>query len=195
MKKRRFRFRKPEGLFRRIGSALLLVWILGFLWFAWFLPQPAPDGAHTQGIVVLTGGGGRIPRALAILRADHATRLLVSGVDRQVRPSEFAAQYDVEPRLMACCITLGFDSVDTRSNAREAAGWIAQYHVRSVRLVTTDWHMRRAAFDLWVATRRNRASPEPAIVRDAVPSHPSLKILFLEYNKLLARMVAWLTGL
>jgi hypothetical protein len=26
-----------------------------------------------------------------------------------------------------------------------------------------------------------------------VPSHPSLKILFLEYNKLLARMVAWLT--
>jgi hypothetical protein len=39
------RFRKPEGLFRRIGSALILVWMLGFLWFAWFLPQRAPDGA------------------------------------------------------------------------------------------------------------------------------------------------------
>jgi len=31
-------------------------------------------------------------------------------------------------------------------------------------------------------------------VRDAVPSRPSLHILFLEYNKLLARMVAWLAG-
>jgi hypothetical protein len=33
---------KAPGLFRRIGSALILVWMLGFLWFAWFLPQRAP---------------------------------------------------------------------------------------------------------------------------------------------------------
>lgn len=181
--------RKPPGLFRRLGSAVILLWMLGFLWFAWFLPQPAADSVHTDGIVVLTGGGGRIPRALALLRAGKADRLLVSGVDRQVRPREFAAEYDVERPLLDCCITLGFDSVDTRSNAREAAQWIARNKVRSVRLVTTDWHMRRATFDLWVTAPRGMT-----IVRDAVPSRPSLKILFLEYNKLLARMVAWLAG-
>jgi hypothetical protein len=60
---------------------------------------------------------------------------------------------------------------------------------RSVRLVTTDWHMRRATFDLWVVAPKGLV-----IVRDAVPSRPSLKILFLEYNKLLARIVAWLVG-
>lgn len=181
--------RKPRGLFRRIGSALLLVWMLGFLWFAWFLPQPASDATQTDGIVVLTGGGGRIPRALAVLNAGKAKALLVSGVDRQVRPGEFAAEYKVDRAQLDCCITLGFDSVDTRSNAKEAAQWIAQHKIRSVRLVTTDWHMRRATFDLWVVAPKGLV-----IVRDAVPSRPSFKILFLEYNKLLARMVAWLAG-
>lgn len=181
--------RKPPGLFRRIAATVLLAWMLGFLWFAWFLPQPAPAGTRTDGVVVLTGGGGRIPRALDVLAAGKADRLLVSGVDRQVRPAEFAAEYKVSRRALACCITLGFDSVDTRSNAREATAWIARNHIHSARLVTTDWHMRRATFDLWVSAPRG-----VTIVRDAVPSRPSLRILFLEYNKLLARMVAWLAG-
>ena len=181
--------RKPNGLFRRLASALILLWVLGFLWFAWFLPQPASEAARTDGIVVLTGGGGRIPRALAMLDAGKAKVMLVSGVDRQVRPGEFAAEYKVDAAQLDCCITLGFDSVDTRSNAREASAWIAQHNIRSIRLVTTDWHMRRATFDLWVVAPKGLV-----IVRDAVPSRPSLKILFLEYNKLLARMVAWLTG-
>ena len=37
----------------------------------------------------------------------------------------FAAEYKVSPELMACCVTLGFQSVDTRSNARETAAWKA----------------------------------------------------------------------
>ena len=58
-----------------------------------------------------------------------------------------------------------------------------------MRLVTTDWHMRRAAFEL------ERMVPiSVVIVRDAVPSQPSLRILFLEYHKLLARELAALWG-
>lgn len=168
---------------------VVLLWILGFLWFALFLPQPASN-ERTDGIVVLTGGRGRIPHALDTLRAGHARQLLVAGVDREVRPREFAVEYDVEHRLMACCVTLGYESVDTRSNGLEAARWIAAGRLGTVRLVTSDWHMRRAAFDLAVA------SPgELVIVRDAVPTRPSLRILFLEYNKLLARVCAWLIGL
>jgi hypothetical protein len=32
------------------------------------------------------------------------------------------------------------------------------------------------------------------VIRDAVPSQPSLRILFLEYNKLLARTVQRIVG-
>ncbi len=140
-------------------------------------------------MIVLTGAQGRIARGLDVLRAGHARRMLVSGVDSQVSAAHFASNYGVAPALFACCLTLGYESFDTRSNAHEAAGWIAKYQVHSVRLVTTDWHMRRAAFELKVAGPRGLV-----IVEDAVPSHPSMKELFMEYNKYVARIVVWLVG-
>ncbi len=177
---------KPPGLMRRIAALLLLVWLLGFVWFAVFLPRAA-NGTHTDGVIALTGAQGRIGRGLDMLRAGAAQRMLVSGVDSQVSAAQFAQNYGVDPELFACCLTLGYESFDTRSNAHESAAWIARNHIRSVRLVTTDWHMRRAAFDLTVAGPKNLV-----IVEDAVPSHPSFKMLFIEYNKLVARLVAWL---
>ncbi len=170
-------------MIRRIFSFFVLGWVLGFVWFAVALPGAAAD-VRTDGVVVLTGGEGRIARGLEVLRQGWAPRMLVSGVDREVRPREFLVEHKVPRRLMACCVTLGFESVDTRSNAREVAKWIAAHRVASVRLVTSDWHMRRAALEI------SRQVPrEVTLVRDGVPSHPSLRILLLEYNKWLARLV------
>ena len=171
-------------MLRRISSLAVILWALGFVWFAVALPLPA-GAEKTDVVVVPTGGEGRIARGLEVLRRGWAKRMLVSGVDREVKPGEFAAHYKVEPRLMACCVTLGFESVDTRSNAREIAGWLTKTGARSARLVTTDWHIRRTAFELGrVAPRRI------AVVEDAVPSRPSFWILVLEYHKLLAARVA-----
>ena len=179
---------KPPGTLRRLASLLLLAWAFGFLWFALLLPRPA-DGQRADGVVVLTGGEGRIPRGLAILARGEAREMLVAGVDREVKPGEFAAEYKVAPETMACCVTLGYQSVDTRSNALEAARWIAERKARTVRLVTTDWHMRRAALDM------SRAMPKgTVIIEDAIPSRPRFKILFLEYHKLLARWASGLVG-
>ncbi len=80
-----------------------------------------------------------------MLREGTAPRMLVTGVYEDVRPGEFAAAYNVSPQLMDCCVTLGFAALDTRGNARETAVWVAENKVRSIRLVTSDWHMRRAA--------------------------------------------------
>ena len=175
-------------MFRRIASLILLVWLLGFLWFAIALPR-AVEGGKTDAVIVLTGGPGRVARGLEALDKGWAGRLLVSGVDREVKPREFQVEYKVAPGTMRCCITLGFESVDTRSNAREAADWIARNRFRSVRLVTTDWHMRRAELEM-----EQSIPGDITVIRDAVPSQPSLRILFLEYNKLLARAVARLWG-
>ncbi|VWX48987.1 YdcF family protein [Novosphingobium sp. 9U] len=168
-------------MFRRIAAFVLLVWVFGFLWFAVALPRPAGN-ERTDAVIVLTGGPGRIPRSLVVLRQRLAPRLLVSGVDPEVLPREFMQEYDVPPQLMRCCITLGYRAFDTRSNAVEAANWLQQRKARTVRLVTVDWHMRRAAFEL------GRELPKGTVmIEDAVRSHPSLQILFLEYHKLLAR--------
>lgn len=166
-------------MINRILSLVLVAWAFGFLWFAIALPQPA-GAERTDAIVVPTGSGGRIPRGLALLREQEARQLLVTGVDANVRPSEFAAEYEVSPQMMECCVELGFAALDTRGNARETASWVAANDVSSVRLVTTDWHMRRAALEL-----EGELPPEVTLLRDAVRSEPSLWTLFLEYHKLL----------
>lgn len=170
----------------RIISGLLIVWALGFVWFASTLPQPA-GAERTDAIVVPTGSGGRIPRGIELLREGAADKMLVTGVDAEVKPREFMAEFGVEQRLMDCCITLGFSALDTRGNARETAEWIAENDFSSLRLVTADWHMRRTAVEL-----ADRLPAEVHVLRDGVPTQPSFATLFGEYHKLLA---AWLLTL
>ena len=176
-------------MIRRAISLAVIIWALSFAWFALFLPQPAgPE--KTDGIIVFTGTSERILRGLDLLKAGQAPLLLVSGVDREVKPREFAAHFSIDPQLMRCCITLGFDARDTRSNAKESGAWIAAHHLHSVRLVTNDWHMRRAAAEL------DRAVGDKVrVVRDGVPSHPSLGTLVLEYHKWVAQGLGHLIGL
>jgi uncharacterized SAM-binding protein YcdF (DUF218 family) len=173
---------------RRFLSFLLLTWLVGFVLFVGLLPRPASD-ERTDGIIVVTGGPNRIERGVALLKQRRAKRMLVSGVDLAVRPREFLVQFDVSPRLFACCVDLGQEAVDTRSNGAEAAEWVKGRRYRSVRLVTTDWHMRRARFELEQAL--------PASIRilpDAVRSDPDLRILLTEYHKYLLRRGAVLFG-
>lgn len=174
---------------RYILSGLVLVWALGFLWFTVALPQPAKP-VRADAVIVPTGGAGRIAQGLAVLDAGLAKKMLVTGVDPEVTPDEFAAEFEVDAARMDCCITLGFLAVDTRGNAAETADWVAENGAQTLRLVTTDWHMRRAAGEL------RRALPSSVeVIRDAVPSEPSLPSLFLEYHKLLASRAAGLFGL
>lgn len=176
-------------MIRRILSFVLLAWALGFAWFALLLPQPAAM-AKTDAVVVLTGGAQRIDRGLEILEAGKARKMLISGVDRDVKPVELAAQYDRPISEFECCIDLGFQSVDTRSNALETARWAARNKVKTLRLVTHDWHMRRARFEL------DRALPaDIRVTNDAVSTKPPLGILFTEYNKYWLRAVAALVGI
>lgn len=176
-------------MIRRLISFALLAWLLGFAWFALLLPQPAPM-VKTDAVVVLTGGANRIDRGLDVLKAGKAKHMLISGVDRDVKPPELAAQYAGSAKLFDCCIDLGFQSVDTRSNALETARWAARNKVKSLRLVTHDWHMRRARLEL------DRALPgNIAVTNDAVSTQPSLAALFKEYNKYWLRAVAALVGI
>ncbi|MDY7098288.1 MAG: YdcF family protein [Pseudomonadota bacterium] len=175
-------------MLRYIFSAGFLVWAIGFLWFAFDLPQPASN-QKTDAVIVPTGGAGRIARGLEVLDKGYAGRMLVTGVDPEVKPGEFAAQFEVPDRQMQCCVTLGFRAVDTRGNASETAEWVKDNNVKSLRIVTTDWHMQRAAGEL------DRQLPDTVkVVRDAVPSDPSIATLFLEYHKVIASSLAGLVN-
>ncbi len=171
----------------RLLGALALVWALGFAAFMLALPRPLEDNT-TDGIVVPTGAPGRIDRGLRLLRDGQAKRMLVTGVAPGVRARDLAREYDTPRRVFRCCVDLGPEAVDTRTNAEETAAWVRARGYRTLRLVTSDWHMARAKMELTAAL-----DDRVLVLEDGVPSSPRLAQLVNEYNKLLLRRVAlWL---
>ena len=169
------------------GAALLLLgYALGFMLFAFTLGKPAPAPVEpTDAAVVLTGGSGRIEHAVDVLRHGKARRLLVAGADPSVTKADLARRLGGSRRLIGCCVDLGSESVDTRSNAEEAGRWIARHKFRSVRLITSDWHMRRARYEF-----RKVLGGKVRLATDAVRTEPSFLTLFGEYNKYVLRRIA-----
>ena len=169
--------------------ALIIFYGIGYAAFAMMLPTPAGD-ERTDAIVVLTGGSGRLERGFALVERGVARRMLISGVNRTVRPNELAEAYEVDERLLDCCVVLGRESFDTRSNADEVARWTQRRRIRSIRLVTNEVHMPRARYEL-----RKRVGDRLTILQDAVPSDPDFKDIYLEYNYYLLGRVADLIGI
>lgn len=171
----------------RIVAAAALIWVLGFALWVLLLPG-RNDTGKTDAIVVMTGGPGRVDRGVALLRKGKAKRLLISGVDRSVRPHELALTVDAPAALFNCCVDLGREAVDTRSNADETARWVKKRGYRSLRLVTSAWHMPRARLELAA-----RLDDDVEIVSDAVPGERPPAAMSREYTKYVLRLLSvWL---
>lgn len=173
----------------RFASLLLVLYGLGFALFGVTLGAPAGEAAQkTDGIVVITGGAGRIEHGVDILADGKGQRLLVAGADPSVTKADLVRRLGGRKRLLECCVDLGSESVDTRSNAEETRRWLERKRFDSVRLITSDWHMRRARYEF-----RRELGDAFEIVPDAVRTEPQFMTLFSEYNKYLLRRVAvWL---
>jgi uncharacterized SAM-binding protein YcdF (DUF218 family) len=173
----------------RLLAFLAILYVLGFALFAVTLGAPAPeDSAKVDAIVAITGGKGRIEHAASLLADGKGTRLLIAGADPSVRKTDLVHRLGLKRKLFDCCVDLGSESVDTRSNAEEAKRWMERRNFKSMRLVTSDWHMRRARYEF-----NRQFDAGTRIVPDAVRTEPSFATLFAEYNKyLLRRLSVWL---
>jgi uncharacterized SAM-binding protein YcdF (DUF218 family) len=170
----------------RLASLLLLLYALGFVIFAFTLGRPAPAGAKpVDAAVVLTGGSGRIEHGIDVLRDGKARRMLIAGADPSVTKADLARRIPGSRDLLKCCVDLGSESVDTRSNAEEAGRWLAKGQFHSLRLITSDWHMRRARYEFGKVL-----GGKYVIITDAVRTEPRFVTLFGEYNKYLLRRIA-----
>jgi uncharacterized SAM-binding protein YcdF (DUF218 family) len=172
----------------RFFSLLILFYAIGFILFGVTLGRPANADVMTDAAVVITGGSGRIEHAMKVLEDGKTKRVLIAGADPLVTKKDLVDKFDAERRLVRCCVDLGSESVDTRSNAEEAQRWLRKHNYKSVRLITNDWHMRRAAYEF-----RRGLDGKYEIVPDAVRTEPAFGTLFAEYNKyVLRRAAVWL---
>ncbi|GGE14008.1 hypothetical protein GCM10011529_20540 [Polymorphobacter glacialis] len=176
------------GILGRVVAILALVWLGGFLWFSLTLPEPAALAQKTDAVVVLTGGAGRTARGLEVLKAGGAERMLVSGVGRSTTRKQLAAAAGM-PKSRFATTDLGYEAVDTRSNAEETMRWVRANNFTSIRLVTSAGHMRRARLEL------ARVLPASVtVLPDAVPTQPQAPSIAAEYSKFLLRRIALALG-
>ena len=188
---RRFRRRRLPVLGLLAKGFVLLggLWLAGFAIFLAVIltatpPNPMP---HAGGIVALTGGDDRVSAALALLADRDAPLLLISGAGRGTYLGDFTADDAAAATRYASAITLGHMAGTTHGNALETANWVRAHGIRSLIVVTADYHMPRAMQEMRQAL--------PAITLIAAPvrppamrnlfSLPTLRLLAGEYSKYL----------
>ncbi len=154
------------------GLAAAALWLGGLVWFAETLPETAgEDGATTDAVVVLTGSAGRLRVGIDLLAGKRAKKLFVSGVYRGVDVQQILRLVRRPGNEFDCCLVLGHAADDTRGNAEETARWMRAEKFTSLRLVTSNYHMRRSLLEF------RRAMPGARIV-----AHPTSQAEFKAQN-------------
>ena len=148
-----------------VACGMVLAVLADFGLFLHQITRPIPDPLTVaDGIAVLTGARERIGLAARLLEGGKGKRLLISGVNER---SNLADVLRIDPaleRLSACCVDIGRKATNTIGNAQEINQWARQHSYQRIILVTSDYHMPRAALEA------GHANPALTFVRWPVPS-------------------------
>ena len=193
--------RQIVGMLRRLASyamTLLMIWAVGlavFIVSSVFVRVDADS--PTDAVVVLTGGRLRLEAGLASLDEGKAKKLFISGVNPRVDRDVLLRALGARTGREACCIVLGREAEHTLGNARETASWMHDEGYRSLRLVTSWYHMRRSLLEFSRAMPRITIVAHPVFAHHVDPEgwfgpHGAIAIVVSEYHKYVA---AWLRPL
>jgi uncharacterized SAM-binding protein YcdF (DUF218 family) len=192
----------PHAWAARLRATILTVLAVMFglttIGFVAFLSQLReteimPD-RRADGIVVLTGGSSRVSDAMELLAAGYGRRLLISGVHRSSAVSDISRSLSEHQSFLNCCVDLDRSAVNTRSNAAQTRLWVQERGFRSLIVVTSNYHMPRAIFEL------SHALPDIVLIPYAVvgekwrdepwwTSSATVRLLLSEYLKYVAAEV------
>lgn len=132
-------------------GVVALIWLVGLFAFAHRVREltPADDPARADAIVALTGPSAeRVNAAIRLLEQGKGERVLISGVNREVRRQELRELTPGSTKLFNCCVDLGFEAEDTVGNAQEIASWARAKGYTHLIVVTSDYHMPRSLVEL-----------------------------------------------
>ena len=128
---------------------IFLIWLGGFIWFTLssIMISPYAIEKTTDAIVVPTGGDKRILTGLALFSSGSAAHLFITGVHPDVNTDKIKALWKGDVSLPPCCLTLGYKALTTAQNAKETREWLIKEGYSSIRLVTSNYHIRRAMLE------------------------------------------------
>jgi uncharacterized SAM-binding protein YcdF (DUF218 family) len=186
---------RRRGVFAGLGvlCVLAVAWLGGLGWFALHLGDPTPDTeTPVDAIVVLTGGSLRLEEGLDLLMAGKGKTLFVSGVHIGVDAADLLRLGGKAPDWVKCCVVLGHDASNTVGNAIETAHWLEAQNFHTIRLVTSNYHMRRSLLEFRrILPADIRIIPNPVFPKGVEQNlltgdSGSLHLIVVEYVKFLA---------
>lgn len=137
--------------FLALIGIVALIWLVGLFAFAERVRSlaPADEPERADAIVALTGPSAeRVNAAIRLLEQDKGERVLISGVNPEVRRQELRELTPGSNRLFNCCVDLGFEAETTTGNAAEIAAWARSKGYDSLIVVTSDYHMPRSLMEI-----------------------------------------------
>lgn len=149
-------------------TIMVSMWVAALVSYVYSIPkEPTNDTASTDAIVVLTGGSLRIARGFELLDKGVAKTLFISGVAEDATLEELMNTHNASSKVRALAskepvIILDRVANSTRSNAAQTAQWVHDRGIRSIRLVTANYHMRRSVMEF------RRLMPDVTIIADPV---------------------------
>ena len=176
-------------------GVIVLLWALGLVLFADRVVDSTPAAEPEQSadaIVVLTGASdARLREGMRLLELRKGNRMLISGVNPEVRRSELLKLTEGSKRLYDCCVDLGFQAENTVGNAREIADWARAKDYYTLIVVTSDYHMPRALLEIKADLPEAKLVPFPVATPDLDArgwwkSPKGAKLILIEYDKYLA---------
>ncbi len=168
---------------------LIAVWLAGFLVFADIINSySAAKDEPTEAIIALTGGRNRIAEAVRLLNQGKAEKLFISGVnkatDLKAIQERQALKIDTDRE-----IALGTEATNTVENAIETKEWLEKNHIKSIRLVTSNYHIPRSIIEFKVHNPALKIIIHPVysekVDKKWWKSWHTFSLIFLEYNKFL----------
>lgn len=113
------------------------------IYFASFIPSSSPQSTiiTTDAIVVLTGGKNRIETGIKLLEDNPSKKLFITGVSVKLRPIKHI------PQNLKDNIDVGTLASTTQENAIETKLWIEQNNIRSITIVTANYHVPRSLLE------------------------------------------------
>lgn len=191
-----------RGLFFgiRLGVVLLglaALWFGGLVLFTQRIPMaPQDTQTKTDGIVVFTGGKARLYMGFVLLHEGYAPKLLISGVNKDATLNELKSAAKVDFQVPEYQVTLDFQADDTIENATEAAKWALKNHMKSLRLVTSNYHMPRSLLELHQELPDMEIIPHPVVAKSFQKSkwwldREVMMNVVREYNKYLFALMRY----
>jgi uncharacterized SAM-binding protein YcdF (DUF218 family) len=170
------------------------IWAYGLIKFVNNIPISIIDtDSETDGIVILTGGSNRLDTGIKLLNEKKAKKLFISGVGKETNLATLLILSGNLPDNIAFLtdkIELGYEAKNTKENASETTKWVRENNYKSIRVVTSNYHINRS-----MAEFKKQMPDVQLIANPVIPDNFTLqnwwrygsmkKLLVLEYNKYL----------